>query len=212
MKTLLNLGGSYFFDIFNIHHFPSSGTLDEAIAATTPILDKFTSPKPLWITETSTTSMYFETRHRDYEEYRKSIHLVQTYTQAIGLHQAQCIFWCGLKNFKKIATTNRDTDFGLMTPENTPLPAYTAHQVWSNLLMDSIPEGKLDTGGRIHVYQFRKLKTPILVLWSDEDRVVFTLPSPYKRGRVTTLLGETHNVDDSIELGKEPLYLELFSN
>src|SRR5262249_13603941 len=153
----------------NLHIYPSFSTLAQAIEVNSQLLKKYNLVKPFWITETSTTGAYFETKDRDREEYEKAVYLAQTYTRAFSHPDVDRVFWHSLRNPGRDVRLPKDYDFGLMTLEGSPLPAYKSYRVWTDELLDSKPLGAQNLPP-FEAYAFKKGDTTVYVIWKTEGK------------------------------------------
>lgn len=211
LDRFLALGGGRYFDRANIHVYPAFGTLAEALRTVRGTLKKYGLQKPIWITETSSTGLYFDTADRKQEEHRKAIHLVKTYAEALSQPDVERVFWHTLRNPGPDFHA-REMDFGLMNYQAEPLPAYRAYEHFRDALMDSRPLGKLTLRG-FEGYHFDKEGRRILVLWSTRGAVHASFPPEFSKGRLIALLGDARDITpeqfSQAPITPEPVYLEL---
>lgn len=165
-KALLDLGGGDYFERMNIHVYPAFATLDQALTLNRDLLKAKGLSKPFWITETSTTGAYFETKDREREEKAKADYLVRFFAQALSEPDVERVFWHTLRNPGRDVRMPRDLDFGLMTGDGQPLPALHAYKDFMSKLQGAEPLGPGKDGG--YVFQRNGKKTR--VRWDAEGR------------------------------------------
>ena len=208
----LALGGGRYFDRANIHVYPAFGTLRGALTTVRGMLQKYGLHKPIWITETSSTGLYFDTSDRTQEEHKKAVYLVKTYAEAFSQPDVERLFWHSLRNPGSDVQA-REMDFGLMSTEGVPTPAYQAYEYFCNELLHSRPLGKLMMGG-LEVYPFDKTGHRIWVLWSTEETIHGAFPPGFSKGRLVTWMGKATDIApgqfSKISITTEPVYLELY--
>ncbi|HAM36497.1 MAG TPA: hypothetical protein DEB40_14620 [Elusimicrobia bacterium] len=213
LTSLLSQDAGQLFDIMNIHVYPAFSKLDKALSSVRGVLARFSLSKPVWITETSSTGLYFETADRDAEEQAKAAYLLKTYAVALSQADMERVFWHTLRNPGRDVGLPRDMDFGLMTSAGEPLPAHRAFARLSRALTGSLAKGKFDAGPGIEAWRFEKPGKTTLILWSRKDKSVFRVPRSYSRARRVSLYGAASELElqggREIEASEEPFYLEL---
>jgi polysaccharide biosynthesis protein PslG len=175
MDHLLSLGGGSYFDRMNIHVYPAFATLDRALEVQRGLLKKHGISKPFWITETSTTGYVFETKDTEKEERAKADYVGRFYAQALSEPDVETAFWHCLRNPGRDVGMKRDLDFGLMTGDGRPLPAYTVFKDFMSRLSGAEPLGPraAPPGGR--TYAFRRTKDEVWVFWGADGRPVYAV-------------------------------------
>ncbi|MBV9463614.1 MAG: hypothetical protein JO317_05240, partial [Verrucomicrobiae bacterium] len=210
LEKLLSLGGGKFFDVLNLHIYPAFGTFPSSIPKNRELLAKHGFSKPIWITETSTTGMYFETPDRAREEHNKAVYLAQNYSRAFSEPDVRRVFWHTLKNPGKDVRLARDLDFGLMDGEYRELPAFVAHRIWNSKLLGARAEGREAAATQdLEVYRFAAKTGPVWIAWSRTGESKFRPPSAAASFRVTSLFGEPSTVEaKTLSVTREPVYVE----
>ncbi len=213
LQQLLNLGGGAYFDIMNIHIYPAFGNYQQGITNNRSLLQQYGLYKPMWITETSTTGGYFETTDRTTEEYLKAVYLVKNYSYALAQSDIDAIFWHTLHNPGVDVGLPKDYDFGLMTGAGVALPAYDAHQVFSNKLLGSRAYGTFDLGSNLTAYKYKKTNGTAAVVWAETGSGLPTgIPTSVTSVTRTSMFGTstvmTRAQAISASIGTEPVYLE----
>lgn len=126
MKGLWKNGAFDYFDIFSIHIYTKSlWDAQRAMTNTKNIIKWSGKPKPLWITEVSTTPDYFKSNDRAKEEQDKAEMLTKLY-DFFFKEGVEKVFWHTLRDCGTELGLPKDFDFGLMTSDYKKLPAYDA--------------------------------------------------------------------------------------
>jgi hypothetical protein len=126
MKGLMNGGAFDYFDIFSIHGYSKSEwDFQRALTNTKNIIKWSGKPKPLWITEVSTTPDFFKSNDRAREEKDKAELLPKLY-DLFFREGVEVVFWHTLRDCGTELGLPKDFDFGLMTSDYRKLPAYDA--------------------------------------------------------------------------------------
>jgi hypothetical protein len=204
LKDFYRLGGDQYFDVMNIHVYPVFGTLENALRTVR-------GKKPIWITETSTTGLYFETKDTEKEEREKAYFLVRNYATALSQPDVERIFWHCVRNPGRDVGLPKDYDFGLMTSAGEPLPAHKALLVFNQKLMGSQPMGLVNgENPNLVVYRFEtKLKT-IFVAWSKSGEAAFGVAAD--GAKVFDWRGDAQSgalQKRTVTVGTAPIYIEL---
>jgi len=206
-------GAAPFFDAVNIHVYPAYSTLDAALANVRAVMAARGVSKPVWITETSSTGGYFDSRDREAEERKKAAYLTETYAQALSEPGVEKIFWHTLRNPGRDAGMPRDFDFGLMTGGGAPLPALQAYRTMADRLLGTVPKGREKADPRIRLYAFSKDRGTVYVGWSSDGDAEYRLRSPGFRARRVDMFGTARDLgsadDLAVTMGPVPFYIEL---
>ncbi len=126
MKGLWKNGAFDYFDIFSIHIYTKSmWDTQRALTNTQNIIKWSGKPKPLWVTELSTTPDFFKSNDRAGEEREKAELLPQFYDKFFD-QGVDVVFWHTLRDCGTEIGMPKDFDFGLMTSDYKKLPAYDA--------------------------------------------------------------------------------------
>ncbi len=209
-EQFLALGGGAYFDRANIHVYPAFGTLTSALQTVRGSLQKHGLQKPIWITETSNTGMYFDTSDRKREEDQKAIHLAKNYAQALSQPDIERVFWHSLRN-PGTDIHIRELDFGLMNNKGEPMPAFWAYQFMRDELLHSQPVGKLPWDG-LEAYAFDKKDKRVVIVWSTGGPAHVPSVPGFSRARVITIYGKPRDISMnevvSMTLTQNPVYLE----
>lgn len=213
MTRLMQLGGGNYFDAMNVHFYPAYSNFEDGLNSVRKVLQQFGKRADIWITETSTTGAYFDTTDRAAEEYKKAVYLVQNYAYALGQNDVKAVFWHTLRNPGRDVGMPKDYDFGLMTLEGSPLPAYDAHRVLSEKLLGAMSQGRADLGSGLIAHQFQNAGKTIYVVWSRTgNNETAILPANLNLWTVTTMFGQSQELDRnqamSRPIGAEPVYFE----
>lgn len=216
--NLFTLGTGDYFDITNYHMYKMD--FREHTSYYTNQL-----PKPLWITETGTTSSPND-RNPSATEKTQAQEVVKRTVMGIATG-AEKVFWHKLTGVSEGGTT-----FGVLTENFTPkLSHYTYKKMvevlersdWSNIQTIQESSG-------IYIYKFTKQGTPIWVAWNDSsltktitisgissNRVKKTEAIPkYESGKdvtdyATAFQTDTLNVTNdavTLTLGARPMFIE----
>ncbi|MDD5424836.1 MAG: hypothetical protein PHR74_06125, partial [Candidatus Omnitrophica bacterium] len=109
-----------------IHGYSKSEwDFQRALTNTKNIIKWSGKPKPLWVTEVSTTPDYFRSNDRVKEENDKAELLPKLY-DLFFREGVQVVFWHTLRDCGTELGLPKDFDFGLMTSDYKKLPAYDA--------------------------------------------------------------------------------------
>lgn len=211
-------GGGNFLDIFNVHIYPAFATFQATLDRAVQKMQQYdVRHKKIWVTETSTTGAYFDSTPGGYsgnqalidaEEYQKALWLVKNYTYFFSRTDTESIVWHTLRNPGPDVSVN-EFQFGLMRYDATVLPAYMAHQVWSNKMVNSVSRGNIGLDG-LNNYIFDKDDgTRTQVLWMDSGSRTVKVPLVATTATQSTIYGVENTVRAGQELTitTEPRYL-----
>ncbi len=219
LDNVLLLGGGQYFDVMNFHYYPVFAIKwapygVDIIGKSAYLRDKMAAygvSKPLMCTE---TSMWSDAKHGGSDELQ-SRYFAQVFARsaAAGLETTT---WFMLVD----DPDPNATKYGLLNPDKSPKPAYTAYQTWANQVSGAEFDRTLsasETGSdRIEAHAFSAHGNALLVAWTDDES---TRPMSLeasrvqvvdKYGGVTTVYdGDDGQIDFKVwvDVGPSPVYL-----
>lgn len=215
LDAVLKQGGGRLFDIMNIHLYPQAvRDRSRTVADVSRRLRARGTPKPVWITEISTTPEYFASADREAEEARKADFLVKEYAQAFAAG-AERIIWHSLRACGRDTGLNRDFDFGLMKADYTPLPAYAAYRFFIRKIVGTrptVPAFRVPPPAMVTAFQGEGRS--VWIAWLPRGRRETTLPIPARITGAWDVLGRPvpwtagRRGGLRIYLSESPVYIE----
>jgi hypothetical protein len=218
LDGVLQHGGGDFFDVMNFHYYPPFHPNWEdygpgIIGKATYLRDKLASYgvyKPFICTETTAASDDHELQSR---------YVPQVFVRSLAADLGMTI-WFYLVDDEELGLPKP----GLLNPDLSPKPAYSAYQTFAGQLADAEYVRTLspaDTGSRqieAHEFLMPDRSTHVIVAWTNDGQerrmsvAAFWIVVVDKFGNETSLYdGDDGEMDDRVWLtmGPSPLYLRL---
>ena len=171
LDKLLAQGAGKYFDIANIHYYEKTDSnletkIENAYDRYKSILDKYGVNKPIWVTETSTSSYERSPLSGPGSEKIQARDLVKRFV-IFAAKGADKIFW---HKYRHTALNNKFHGCNLVNKKTGPKPAYYTFK----LLVDKVGDYKtVETlkRGNVWLYKFVTDK-PVFVAWSRSNQTI----------------------------------------
>ncbi|MFH1784885.1 MAG: hypothetical protein ABH842_00505 [Candidatus Micrarchaeota archaeon] len=218
LDTMLANGIGDYFDVGNFHYYGKIETnfekqLEDRYYAYDSLLKKYNLTKPIWVTETSTSSATNSVLSGPSSEKLQAQHLVKRFVVFAGMG-AEKVFW---HSFKASDIDNKFYECNLVDQNtNQPKPAYYTFK----LLMGKIGYFQSVTklqGNTIRLYKFTNSEDVVFVAWSTNSSQTLDLSSYLGSDSVlvTHLLEERNATiikeelpSNNITITESPIFIE----
>jgi len=206
IEGVLKLGGGKFMDVVSVHPYQGRLMPDAEECEFTKIkklgllLEKYGTPRPIWITEVGCQSY-----NREMEKIQAN-YIVRLFSTMLSDEYnalVERVLYFTIHDWGP-RWKSWGPHWGLVYPDNSPKPAFVAYHTTAYYLRNAEFAGSLNLGPDVRFHVFWKDGQLIGVGWSQKGSQKVQIP--FKRARIVDIMGNT--IEELRERGGVSVYLD----